>query len=129
MGQTRLFLFIFILFSYGIDKYSTNLAINDKSIDDVLGTRTRGSRMVGSDESMELLRQCLIQRLFLHRKWQNNFFLPLAFFGAIKNRPIFYRFYLYLFSSFEWVNLIELVVYTVWRSFSMGHFFMKSLAI
>ena len=30
------------------DKYSTN-AINDKSVDGVLGTRTRGVRMVGAN--------------------------------------------------------------------------------
>ena len=40
-------LFLFILF-FSHDKYSTNLTINDKSIDGVLGTRTRGSRMVGA---------------------------------------------------------------------------------
>ena len=34
--------------------YSTNLTINDKSIDGVLGTRTRGGRMEGADESTEL---------------------------------------------------------------------------
>ena len=37
------------------DKYSSNLTINDKSIDGVLGTRTRGVRMEGADESTELL--------------------------------------------------------------------------
>ena len=35
------------------DKYSTN-TINDKSIDGVVGTRTWGGRMVGTDESTEL---------------------------------------------------------------------------
>ena len=44
--------FLFMsLFSYS--KYSTN-TINDKSIDDVLGTQTRSGRMVGADESTEL---------------------------------------------------------------------------
>ena len=47
--------FLFILF-FSHDKYSTNLTINDKSIDGVLGTRTRGGRMVGADESTELWR-------------------------------------------------------------------------
>ena len=34
------------------DKYSTNLTI--KSVDGVLGTRTRGGRIVSADESTEL---------------------------------------------------------------------------
>ena len=52
-------LFLFILF-FSLDKYSTNLIINDKSLDGVLGTRTRGGRMVGADESTELWRQPLV---------------------------------------------------------------------
>ena len=40
----------FCLFSFfSHDKFSTNLTINDKSVDGVLGTRTRGGRMVGAD--------------------------------------------------------------------------------
>ena len=35
------------------DKYSTH-TINDKSVDGVLGTRTQGSNMVGTDKSTEL---------------------------------------------------------------------------
>ena len=50
MGQTGLFLFISFFSHY---KYGTN-TLNDKSIDGVLGTRTRGSRIVGADESTEL---------------------------------------------------------------------------
>ena len=52
IGQTR------PLFNYfrSFHKYSTNLTINYKSIDGVLGTWTRGSRMVDADESTELLR-------------------------------------------------------------------------
>ena len=42
---------LFLFFS--LDKYSAN-TINDKSIDGVLGTRTRGGRIVGADESTEL---------------------------------------------------------------------------
>ena len=39
MSQTRpLFLFIFVLFSHHMDKYSTNLAINEKSVDGMLGS-------------------------------------------------------------------------------------------
>ena len=48
-------LFLFISF-FSHDKYSRNLTINDKSIDGVFGTRTRGGRMVGTDESTELWR-------------------------------------------------------------------------
>ena len=52
MGQTRP---IFVYFrSLHKEKYSTHLPIYDESIDGVLGTRTRGSRMVGADESAEL---------------------------------------------------------------------------
>ena len=47
---------IFSFFSHG--KNSTN-TINDKCLHDVLGTRTRGSRMVGIDESTELCRHPL----------------------------------------------------------------------
>ena len=44
----------FCLFSFFSHyKYSTN-TINDKSVDGVLGTRTRGGRIVGADESTEL---------------------------------------------------------------------------
>ena len=45
---------LFSLFSH--NKYSTNLTINDKSIDNVLGNRTQGGRMVGADKSTELWR-------------------------------------------------------------------------
>ena len=45
------FLFIFVLFSHCMDKYSTNLTINEKSVDDMLGSRTRGGRMEGAEES------------------------------------------------------------------------------
>ena len=50
------FLFIFVLFLHRMDKYSTNLTINEKSIDDMLGTWTRGGRMEGTGESTELWR-------------------------------------------------------------------------
>ena len=49
MGQTHFCLFLF--FSH--DKYSTN-TINEKSLDGVHGTQTRGGMMVGADESTEL---------------------------------------------------------------------------
>ena len=43
---------LFVNFSFfSPDKYSTNLNINYKSTYGVLGTRTWGSRMVGTDES------------------------------------------------------------------------------
>ena len=50
------FLFIFVLFSHRLDKYSINLTINDKSIDGMLGSQTRGGRMEGTDKSIELWR-------------------------------------------------------------------------
>ena len=43
MGQIRPLFSLFSFFSQ--DKYSPNLTINDKSIDAVLGTRTRGCRI------------------------------------------------------------------------------------
>ena len=33
---------------FHIDNYSTNMTLNDKSIDGVLGTQTQGGRMVGA---------------------------------------------------------------------------------
>ena len=45
---------LFLVFSH--DKYSTN-TINEKSVDVVLGTRTRGSSVAGADESTELWQQ------------------------------------------------------------------------
>ena len=46
-------LFLFISF-FSHDKYSKKMTMNDKSTDGELGTRTRGGRMVGTDESTEL---------------------------------------------------------------------------
>ena len=53
-AKPGLFLVYFCSFSQHKDKYSTNLTINDKSIDGVLGSRTWGSMMEGTDESTEL---------------------------------------------------------------------------
>ena len=50
------FLVYFRSFPQHKDKYSTNFTINDKSIDGVLGSRTRGGMMEGADESTELWR-------------------------------------------------------------------------
>ena len=48
MGQPGLFLFmLFCSFHNAKTKNSTNLTINDKMIDSMLGTQTRGSRMEG----------------------------------------------------------------------------------
>ena len=52
MGQTWS---LFAFFSQCCDKYSTNLTINDKSVDGVLGTRVCCSRMENADKSTELL--------------------------------------------------------------------------
>ena len=46
----------------------TNLTINGRSIDSVLGIRTRDRGMVCVDESTELLQ--LQKNIFLFRKWQ-----------------------------------------------------------
>ena len=52
----------FCLFSFfSHDKFSTNLTVNDKSVDGVLGTRTQCGRMVGADKSTELWRHTTIQ--------------------------------------------------------------------
>ena len=61
MGQSRPLLVYFCSFLH--DKYST-ITINDKSFDGVLGTRTRGSRMVGADESTELWRHPYLSSLY-----------------------------------------------------------------
>ena len=53
-AKPGLFLVYFHSFSQHKDKYSTNFTINDKSIDGVLGSRTRGGMMEGADESTEL---------------------------------------------------------------------------
>ena len=52
-AKPGLFFFIFLLPTHCKDKYSTNLTVNDRSKDGVLGSRTRGSRMEGADESIE----------------------------------------------------------------------------
>ena len=53
MGQTRP---LFCLFSFFSHIAWTNLTINVKSVDGMLGSRTRGGRMEGADESTELWR-------------------------------------------------------------------------
>ena len=62
---------LFSFFSHG--KYSTNLTINDRSIDGVLGTQTWGGRIVGADESPELWRQPKKQRNLPNKQKQNIF--------------------------------------------------------
>ena len=61
----------FCLFSVSSrNKYSTNLTINDKSIDGVLGTQTWGGRMVGAYEMVDFAaapHDMLIQSLLNHR--------------------------------------------------------------
>ena len=56
MAQTRPF---YLLSFFSHDKYSAN-TINDKSVDGVLGIRTRGGRMVGADKSTQLWRHPLM---------------------------------------------------------------------
>ena len=52
MGQTRPLLVYFRSFHNA----STNFIIDDKSIDGILGSQTRGGMMEGADESTELWR-------------------------------------------------------------------------
>ena len=47
--------FCLVLF-FSRNKYITNFTINEKSVDGVLGTQTRGGKMVGADESTGLWR-------------------------------------------------------------------------
>ena len=61
-AKPGLFLVYFRSFSQHKDKYSTNFTINDKSIDGVLGSRTRGGMMEGADESTELWRHPKTQK-------------------------------------------------------------------
>ena len=76
MGQTRPLFGLFSFFSQRKDKYSTNFTINDKSIDGVLGSRTRGGMMEGTDKSTELWRHPIRQILWfdkrsLQNKWKD----------------------------------------------------------
>ena len=54
MGRTRHIFCLLLSFSQHNDIIVQNSTI--KSVDGVLGTRTRGGRMVGADESTELWR-------------------------------------------------------------------------
>ena len=60
MGQTRPLFVYFHCFSH--DKYSRN-TLNDKSIAGVVGTQTRGGRVVGADESTELWQHPVLKML------------------------------------------------------------------
>ena len=66
MGQTWPLFVYFLFLSH--DKYSTNLTLNDKSIDNMLGTRTQGGSMVGTDKSTELWRHPHALIKFLDKK-------------------------------------------------------------
>ena len=75
MGHTRP---LFCSFSHCMDKYSTNLTINDKSIDGMLGSRTRGGRMEGADESTELWWHPTIIESFNRTRIFLNSIIPLV---------------------------------------------------
>ena len=66
MGQTRPLFGLFSFFYTTQDKYSTNFTVNDKSIDGVLGSQTRGGIMEGADESTELWRHPRTNTFYLH---------------------------------------------------------------
>ena len=51
-----------------LTSHDTNLTINDKSVDGVLGSRTLGGRMEGADESTEVWRHRKGTSFFLHKK-------------------------------------------------------------
>ena len=61
-AKPDLFSVFFVLFSHHKEKHSTNLTINCKSIDGVLGSQLWGGRMEGADESTELWRHPLVPR-------------------------------------------------------------------
>ena len=91
MDQTRP-LFVFLFFSH--DKYSTNTA-NDKRVDGVFGTRTRGSRMVGADEfTAEPWLHTLPGHCFLSPSSLFCFllFLSFSFLKMGQSRPLFLYF-------------------------------------
>ena len=75
MGHTRP---LFCSFSHCMDKYSTNLTNNDKSIDGMLGSRTRGGRMEGADESTELWWHPTIIESFNRTRIFLNSIIPLV---------------------------------------------------
>ena len=74
---------LFVYFrSFQMTKNSLNI-INDKSIDGVLGSRTQGGRMVGTDESTDMaaphLLHCYTYLVYLnivviriHKIWPKN---------------------------------------------------------
>ena len=62
-------------FSQYDDKYSTNLTINDKSVDGVLGTQTQGGRMDGPDESTELWRHPMYDTFYIPVLLLRNIFV------------------------------------------------------
>ena len=81
------------------DKYSTNLTLNDKSINGVPRTRTWGGRMVDADETTELLRHPPPQFYFLLIElwfnWKNikglakcQVFVFLSFFIGMKKTTL-----------------------------------------
>ena len=63
-GQTRPLFCLFLLFSHvaNTNTYGINLTINDKSVDGVLGSQTRGGRMESADESTESTTKMVLQK-------------------------------------------------------------------
>ena len=68
-------------------KDSTNLTTNDKSVNGVLGIRTRGGRMVVADESTELWRRRATLNL-IKRKWA--FFGLFSYFHLSNSKQMLY---------------------------------------
>ena len=74
MGETRRPLFVYFSF-FSHDNYITNLTINDKSVDGVLGTQTQGGRMDGPDESTELWRHPMYDTFYIPVLLLRNIFV------------------------------------------------------
>ena len=86
------FLFIFVLFSHCKEKYSTNLTVNDKSVNGGLGSRTWGGRMESADESTELWRHptkpfFVLIVLYCQNGIFITFSVPIFFFPYLKPFP------------------------------------------
>ena len=68
IGPNLASFFLFSFLSQCKYKYCTNLTINDKSIDGVLGTQIQGVRIEGTDESTELWWNPYILQYFIAKQ-------------------------------------------------------------
>ena len=63
MGQTRVLFVYFRTFHNLMTNIKQNLTLNGKSMDGMLGIRTRDRWMLGADESTDLLQPHLVTRI------------------------------------------------------------------